>query len=79
MNNPPHVGEFIQSVYLDDGHDPKALAEQLSLTTAEFNRLLKGEDPITQSLAKNLSVALGGTIESWLNIQTEYDRSAKND
>lgn len=74
MHNPPHPGEFIETVYLEtSGLSGRQLAERLGVAASTLNRLLKGKSGITPEMALRLSKVLGRTPESWLVMQDNYD------
>lgn len=74
MHNPPHPGEFIETVYLEaSGLSGRQLAEHLGVAASTLNRILKGKSGITPEMALRLSKVLGRTPESWLAMQDNYD------
>jgi addiction module HigA family antidote len=76
QHNPPHPGEFIQSVYLDPYSDKisrSEIARRLEVARPTFNRLVNGQSNLSPEMAIRLSKVLGGSAQSWLNMQTHYD------
>jgi len=74
MHNPPHPGEFINSVYLEPfGMSARALAESLAVSPSTLNRVITGKSGISPDMALRLSKALGRSAESWLAMQGSYD------
>ncbi|HAK50485.1 MAG TPA: addiction module antidote protein, HigA family [Gammaproteobacteria bacterium] len=76
QHNQPHPGEFIQSVYLDPYADKisrSEIASKLGVARPTFNRLVNGQSNISPEMAIRLSKVLGGSAQSWLNMQTNYD------
>lgn len=74
MHNPPHPGEFIQTVYLEPfGITSRFLAMKLDVSPSTLNRLIKGTSGISPEMALRLSKALGRSPESWLAMQDNYD------
>jgi addiction module HigA family antidote len=74
MHNPPHPGEFIETVYLEPfGISHRKVAELLDVSPSTFNRLVKGSSGITPEMALRLSKTLGRSAESWLEMQHAYD------
>lgn len=74
MYNPPHPGEFIETVYLEtSGLSGRQLAVHLGVAASTLNRILKGKSGITPEMALRLSKVLGRTPESWLAMQDNYD------
>ncbi|MBK8905160.1 MAG: HigA family addiction module antidote protein [Anaerolineaceae bacterium] len=74
MYDPPHPGEFIQEVYLDELNvSARTVAAKLKVSPSTFTRLLKGTSSVTPEMALRLSKTLGRTPESWLAMQNNYD------
>lgn len=74
MFNPPHPGEFIQSVYLEPFDiSVRFLAKKLSVSSSTLNRVVKGQSAVSPEMALRLSKAIGRTPESWLAMQDNYD------
>lgn len=74
MHNPPHPGEFIIGVYLEQlGVTPRSVALRLKVSPSTFSRLIKGQSSISPSMALRLSKCLGRSPESWLRMQDSYD------
>jgi len=73
MYNPPHPGEFIKEVYLDElGLSEREVALKLKVAPSTLNRLIKGKTNISPEMALRLSITLGRTAESWLQMQDIY-------
>ena len=74
MYNPPHPGEFIQSVYLEpNGLSCRELASKLGIAASTLSRILKGSSRVTPEMALRLSIALDRSPESWLTMQDNHD------
>ena len=76
QHNPPHPGKFIQSVYLDpySGKISRSeIAKRLGVARPTFNRLVNGQSNLSPEMSIRLSKVLGGTAQSWLNMQSNYD------
>ncbi len=74
MYNPPHPGEVIREVCLA----PLSLtitkaAKGLGVTRKTFSALLNGKSGISPEMAIRLSKFFGGSAESWLIQQAQYD------
>ena len=73
MHNPPHPGEFIKEVYLDELEvSEREVANKLKVSPSTFNRLIKGKSSLTPEMALRLSITLGRTPQSWLMMQDNY-------
>lgn len=74
MHNPPHPGEFIREVYLDELElSIRAVAAKLKVSPSTFTRLLNGQSSLSPEMALRLSKTLGRSPESWLAMQSQYD------
>jgi addiction module HigA family antidote len=74
MKNPPHPGGFV----LDECIEPLGLtitqaAEALGVTRVTLSELVNGRRGISPEMAVRLSKAFGGSAESWLIQQAQYD------
>lgn len=74
MHNPPHPGEFIQEVYLEQLNiSYRSVALKLKVSPSTFLRLIKGQSNISPEMALRLSKGLGRSPESWLAMQDNYN------
>ena len=74
MHNPPHPGKFIRRTCLD----PLELtvtkaAEGLGVSRNTLSMLLNGRLGISPEMAIRLSKGFGGSPETWLLQQMQYD------
>ena len=74
MHNPPHPGEVIRELCLE----PLELtvtkaAEGLGVTRKTLSALLNGRAGISPEMAIRISKAFGGSAESWMIQQAQYD------
>ena len=73
MYQPPHPGEFIKEVYLDELEiSEREVALKLKVSPSTLNRLIKGKSSLTPEMALRLSITLGRTAQSWLAMQDNY-------
>ena len=73
MHKPPHPGEFIKEIYLDElGISEREVALKLKVAPSTLNRLIKGQSSLTPEMALRLSITLGRTAQSWLAMQDNY-------
>ena len=84
MHNPPHPGEVVRALCLEplDLSVTRA-AEGLGVSRKALSELLNGHSGISPEMAIRLSKAFGGSPESWLTQQMQYDlwrtqRNTKN-
>ena len=74
MHNPPHPGEVLRDgVFTDSGISVTDFAERLGITRVTLSRLLNGRAGVSADMALRLAAALGGTAQSWLHMQANYD------
>ncbi len=74
MYNPMHPGEVIRELYIEgSGMSLRAVAEALGVSAPTFSRLVSGKSSFSVEMAFRLERVLGGSAESWLQMQTNYD------
>ena len=74
MHDPPHPGAFIRRQCLDPlGLTVTEAAKGLSVSRNTLSMLLNGRLGISPEMAIRLSEAFGGSPESWLTQQMQYD------
>jgi antitoxin HigA-1 len=74
MHNPPHPGEVIREICIE----PLSLtvteaAVGLGVSRKTLSALLNGRFGISPEMAIRLSKAFGGSAESWIMQQAQYD------
>jgi addiction module HigA family antidote len=74
MHNPPHPGEVLRDgVFANTGLTVSDFARHLGVTRVALSRVLNGRAAISADMAVRLAAALGGSAESWLHMQADYD------
>lgn len=74
MHHPPHPGEVLRDgVFTDTGITVTAFARRLGVTRVALSNVLNGKAGISVGMAIRLAAALGGSAESWLHMQANYD------
>lgn len=74
MHNPPHPGEILKDEVLPGlGLTVTEAAEQLGVSRVAFSRVINGRAAISAELAIRLGQWLGGSAETWLQGQLQYD------
>ena len=69
-----HPGEVIKELYIkESGLSLRTVAEALGVSAPTFSRLVSGKSSISVEMAFRLERVLGGSAESWLQMQTNYD------
>jgi len=74
MYDPPHPGEVIKELCLQPlGLTVTDAAKGLGISRKTLSALLNGRFGISPEMAVRLSKAFGGSAESWLIQQAQYD------
>ena len=75
MHNPPHPGEVLADTVLrkNGGISVTEFAKALGVSRVALSRVVNGRAAGSAELAIRLAAALGGSAESWLNMQIAYD------
>ncbi len=74
MAAPPHPGSVVRELCLDPlGLSVTRAAKGLGVSRKALSELLNGHSGISPEMAIRLSKAFGGSPESWLTQQMQYD------
>ena len=74
MFNPPHPGLVIREDVLPDlGLTVTAAANQLGVSRVALSRVINGRAAISADMAIRFAQWLGGSAETWLRAQAQYD------
>jgi antitoxin HigA-1 len=74
LYNPPHPGEIIKGLWLDPMDiSITDAAEALGVSRKTLSKIVNGKGSVTPEMAVRLSIAFGGSPESWLGHQATYD------
>ena len=74
MKNPPHPGGFVLRECIEPlGLSITAAAEALGVTRTTLSELVNGKRGISPEMAFRLSRVFGGSAESWLVQQAQYE------
>jgi addiction module HigA family antidote len=74
MHDPPHPGEVIRDLCLEPlGLTVSRAAQGLGVSRKTLSQILNGHAGISPEMAIRLSKAFGGSAESWLQQQSQYD------
>ena len=77
MHNPPHPGEVLRDgVFNGTGITVTDFARRIGVTRVTLSNVLNAKNGISADMAVRLAAALGGSAESWLHIQAQYDLAA---
>jgi addiction module HigA family antidote len=75
MHNPPHPGEVLADTVLraGGGLTVTEFAKRLGVSRVALSRVVNARAAVSAELAIRLAAALGGSAESWLNMQVAHD------
>jgi addiction module HigA family antidote len=74
MHNPPHPGELLRATVLGErGIYLSVFARTLGVSRVALSRVVNGRAAVSADMALRLAAALGGSAESWLQMQAAYD------
>jgi len=74
MKNPPHPGGSVQRQCLEPlGLTITDAAAALGVTRTTLSELVNGKRGISPEMAVRLSKVFGGSAQSWLTQQAQYD------
>ena len=73
MKNPPHPGELIRDNIGDLGLSVAAAASGLGVTRQQLYNVISGRSAVTAEMAVRLEKAFGGSADTWLRMQINYD------
>ncbi|MDO9460361.1 MAG: HigA family addiction module antitoxin [Alphaproteobacteria bacterium] len=74
MKNPPHPGLTVKHDCLEElGLSVTAGADALGVTRVTLSKLINGQSGISPEMAVRLAKAFGGSAETWLGMQIDFD------
>jgi len=74
MHNPPHPGEILMGLWLNPmGLSVTKAALALGVSRKTLSKIVNGNSGISPEMAFRLSMAFGGSPESWMGHQVAYD------
>lgn len=73
MKNPPHPGELIADNLAELEVSIVAAAKGLGVTRQQLHNVIAARSAISPEMAVKLEKAIGGTAETWLRLQMNYD------
>ena len=72
MHNPAHPGEVLRNTVLAE-ISVTEFARRLGVSRVALSRVMNGRAAVSAEMAIRLAAALGGSAESWLQMQASYD------
>lgn len=74
MYNPPHPGEVLRDTVLAEGRiTVSEFGKKLGVSRVALSRVVNTRAAVSADMALRLAAALGGSAESWLQMQAAYD------
>jgi len=74
MKNPPHPGRILRDDCLEPlGLSVTAAAKALGVSRQALNNVVNERAGISPEMAIRLAKAFGGTAQTWLRMQSNYD------
>lgn len=74
MHNPAHLGKVLYGLYLDPMNlTITEAAKALGMTRTVLSEIINARRGISPRVAIKLAKAFGGSAESWLAMQSQYD------
>jgi len=79
MKNPPHPGSVVREECIEPlGLTISQAADALGVSRVALSELVNGRRGISPEMAVRLSKAFGGSAESWLVQQAQYELAQVN-
>ena len=73
MKNPAHPGALIKDNIEELGLSVAKAAEGLGVTRQQLYRVISGESDVSPEMAVRLEKAFGGSADTWLRMQANFD------
>ena len=74
MHNPPHPGTVLKDGVFDGSNiSVTDFAKHIGMSRVALSRVLNGAAAMSADMAIRLAQALGGSAQSWLRLQADYD------
>jgi len=73
MKNPVHPGALVTECLDDLGLSVAEAAKGLGITRQQLHNVIAGRSSVTPEMAVRFEKAFGGTADTWLRMQINYD------
>ena len=74
-SRPSHPGAMLRDIVLPPlGMSKMRLARALGLSRYQLSEILAEKSPVTTAMALRLESVVGGSAESWTDMQTAHDK-----
>jgi len=78
MKNPPHPGEVLKDLCIEPlGETITEIAKKLGVSRKTLSDLVNGKRSLSLDMAIRISKAFGGTPDTWLRLQLNYDLASQ--
>lgn len=68
-----HPGSYVEDIIEELNITQNEFAERLGTSSKTISKIVNGEEKISDDIANKLSKLTGISLETWLNLQTNYD------
>ena len=68
-----HPGQYVEELIKEYNVTQKEFAERLGISEMKLGKLVNGEEPISNDIARKLAKITNISIITWLNLQNAYD------
>jgi antitoxin HigA-1 len=73
MKNPVHPGQLVKACLDDLGLSVAEAAKGIGITRQQLHNVVAGRSSVTPEMAVRFEKAFGGTADTWLKMQANYD------
>ncbi len=73
MKNPVHPGQLVKACLDDLGLSVAEAAKGIGITRQQLHNVVAGRSRVTPEMAIRFEKAFGGTADTWLKMQANYD------
>ena len=73
MKNPVHPGQLVKACLDDLGLSVMEAAKGIGITRQQLHNVVAGRSSVTPEMAIRFEKAFGGTADTWLKMQANYD------
>lgn len=73
MKNPVHPGQLVKACLDDLGLSVAEAAKGIGITRQQLHNVVAGRSGVTPEMAIRFEKAFGGTADTWLKMQANYD------
>ena len=73
MKNPAHPGQLVKACLDGLGFSVAEAAKGIGITCQQLHNVVAGRSSVTPEMAIRFEKAFGGTADTWLQMQANYD------